>query len=48
MKTKLLSYIWFIMAMVAYIASFIKDDKDLLVMCACNLGFAIWFKLEDK
>lgn len=47
MKTKLLSYIWFIMAMIAYIASCVKNDKYLLLLCLCNIGFAIWFKLED-
>ncbi len=47
MKTKLLSYIWFIMAMVAYIASCVKDDKDLLLLCICNTLFAIWYKLGD-
>lgn len=51
---KKIAYVWFIIGALCYLASvFVNQDRhvELLLMCACDLLFAIWFKLlsrEDK
>ena len=48
---KLISYIWFFSGAACYLVSiFVSRDRhtELLLMSACNLLFAIWFKLSSR
>lgn len=48
---KMISYIWFLSGAACYLVSiFVSHDRytELLLMSACNLLFAIWFKLLSK
>ena len=48
---KIISYVWFFLGAACYLASiFVNQDRhiELLLSCACNLLFAIWFRIEAK
>lgn len=48
---KMIAYIWFISGAICYLASIVvSQDRhtELLLMCGCNLLFAIWFKLLSR
>lgn len=48
---KVIAYIWFFLGAAYYLVSIVvSQDRhtELLLMCACNLLFAIWFRLLSK